>query len=132
MWEISWVAVIVSAVAGFVVGGLWYGPLFGKAWQAESGVTDEMAKATNMPLVFGTVFVLNLFASFILGHVLATYGHPSLGTSVMITGGIALGFIVTSFGVNYLFARKSLKLFIIDGAYWTIVYCIMGAIFALL
>jgi hypothetical protein len=132
MWEISWVAVIVSAVAGFAVGGLWYGPLFGKAWQAESGVTDEMANATNMPLVFGTVFVLNLFASFILGHVLATYGHPSLATSVMIAGGIALGFIVTSFGVNYLFARKSLKLFMIDGAYWTIVYCIMGAIFALL
>lgn len=132
MWEISWIALLVAAVAGFAVGGVWYGPLFGKAWQVEAGVTDEMAKSANMPVLFGTVFLLNLFAAFILGHVLATYGRPPLWTSIMIAGGVGLGFIATALGVNYLFARKSIKLFAIDAGYWVVIYSLMGAIFGAL
>lgn len=131
--EIHWLAVIAAAVAGFVVGGLWYGPLFGKAWMAERGVTPESAKAgTNMPLIFGTTFVLNLIAAFVLDHVFGTYGHPAMGLAVMISGGIAAAFVVTSIGVNYLFSRVSLKLFLIDAGYWMVIYCVMGALLAAL
>ncbi|MEY2926652.1 MAG: hypothetical protein RL367_1129 [Pseudomonadota bacterium] len=131
MWNINWIAMVVAAVAGFMVGGLWYGPLFGKKWQAESGLTDAAMKSANMARIFGLTFLLNLVASFILGHVLATYNHPPLGLSVMIGGGIGLGFVATSIGVNYLFARKSLNLFLIDAAYWVIIYAVMGAVFGL-
>jgi hypothetical protein len=131
MWEMSWIAVIGSALAGFAIGGVWYGPVFGKMWQVESGLSDDQIKNANMPVIFGTVFVLNLFASFILGHVLATYGRPELGVSAMIGFGTGLGFVATSIGVNYLFARKSLKLFLIDACYWTLVYTVMGGIFGL-
>lgn len=129
MWDISWIAMLVAAIAGFMVGGLWYGPLFGKPWMAETGITEEEARKSNMPKLFGTVFVLNLFAAFILGHVLATYGNPGLATSVMIGGGIGLGFVATSIGVNYLFSRNSMRLFLIDAGYWTVIYSVMGAIF---
>ncbi len=50
----------------------------------------------------------------------------------MIGFGVGLGFVATSVGVNYLFARKSFKLFLIDGGYWTVVYTVMGAIFGAL
>lgn len=130
--EIHWLAVLVAAIAGFGVGALWYGPLFGKAWMAERGITQEDAAKSNMPLIFGTAFVLNLIASFVLDHVLGTYGAPDLGLSVMIAGGIALGFIVTSLGVNYLFSRMSLRLFLIDSGYWLVVYCVMGVVLQLL
>ena len=43
-----------------------------------------------------------------------------------------LGFVATSVGVNYLFARKSLKLFLIDGGYWTVEYTVTGAVFGVL
>lgn len=128
MFDVNWLGVLAAAVAGFLIGGLWYGPLFGKAWQAESGLSDERIKNANMPLIFGTTFLLNLFAAFILAHVLGTYGEPSLGLSVMIAGGIALGFVITAIGVNYLFARASLKLFLIDSGYWLLNYLAMGAI----
>jgi Protein of unknown function (DUF1761) len=132
MWDMNWIAVVAAAVAGFMVGGLWYGPLFGKAWQRESGLSDEALKGSNMAMIFGSVFLLNLFASFILGHVLATYGKPELGVSAMIGFGIGAGFVATAIGVNYLFSRKSLALFGIDAAYWILIYTIMGAIFGLL
>lgn len=132
MWETNWIAVLGAALAGFVIGGLWYGPLLGKAWQAESGLSDEAMKSANMGRIFGLTFVLNLVAAFILAHVMATYQHPGLHISAMIGFGIGLGFVATSIGVNYLFARKSLKLFLIDGGYWTLVYTVMGAIFGAL
>ena len=132
MWEMNWIAVLGAALAGFVIGGLWYGPLLGKAWQAESGLSDEAMKNANMAKIFGLTFVLNLVSSFILGHVMATYQHPGIHISAMIGFGVGLGFVATSIGVNYLFARKSLKLFLIDGGYWTVVYTVMGAVFGAL
>ncbi len=131
MWNINWIAMVLAAFAGFAVGGLWYGPLFGKVWQRESGLSDEALKSANMAQIFGLTFLLNLFASFILGHVFATYGNPGLVTSVLIASGIGAGFIATSIGVNYLFARKSLKSFCIDAGYWVIIYTVMGVVFGL-
>ena len=32
---------VVAAASAFVVGGLWYGPIFGKAWMAEMGFTED-------------------------------------------------------------------------------------------
>lgn len=130
MWDLNWIAIILAALAGFLVGGVWYGPLFAKAWVAALGKTEEELKAgANMPMIFGLTFVLNLFSAFILAHVLKTYGDPAIGLSVMIAGGIALGFVLPAFAVNYLFSRGSLKLFMIDGGYWLVVYSLMGAIF---
>lgn len=132
MWDISWLAVIGSALVGLVVGGLWYGPLLGKRWQSEVGMSDETMKSSNMPLIFGTMIALNLFSAFILGHVLATYGGPGLQVSMMIGFGIGLGFVATALGVNYLFQRKSLVLFGIDAGYWVVTYTLMGAVFGAL
>ncbi len=28
----NWWAILVATVVAFVLGGLWYGPIFGKAW----------------------------------------------------------------------------------------------------
>ncbi len=132
MWDINWIAVIGAALAGFAIGGIWYGPLFGKAWQRESGLSDELIKGANMPMIFGLVFLLNLVAAYLLGHILASDGGPGIGASALIAGSIGLGFVATSIGVNYLFSRNSFKLFLIDAGYWTAIYTVMGAIFGML
>lgn len=132
MWDINWLAVIVSALSTFLIGGLWYGPLFLKLWQQEAGITDEDMKRRHPAIVFGGAFLLNIGAAYILGHVLATYGNPPAKRDIMIAFGVALGFIVTAFGVSYLFAGKSMKLFAIDAGYWVVTYTMMGAIFGFL
>ena len=131
MLGMNWIVVVGAALAGFAIGGLWYGPLFGKVWQREAGLSDADIKNANMPLIFGTTFLLNLLAAFILAHVLATFGAPGLSLSVQIAGGIGLAFVATSIGVNYLFARKTLKLFVIDAGYWLVLYSVMGAVLSL-
>jgi hypothetical protein len=132
MWDISILGVVLCAVSAMAIGFVWYGPVFGKAWMAEWGMTEESAKEANMAMIFGGFVALNLFAAYILGHVLATYGHPVLATSAMIGFGVGLGFVATAIGGNYLFARRSMKLFLIDAGYWTLTYTAMGAVFGAL
>jgi len=128
-----WLAIILAALAGFLVGGLWYGPLFGKAWMKARGITEADARTANMPMIFGTTFVLNLVAAFMLDHLYQTYDAPvGLHHSLVIAGIIGVGFIATSIGVNYLFSRMPRALFLIDAGYWITIYLVMGAIFGLL
>ncbi|MBL0128844.1 MAG: DUF1761 domain-containing protein [Flavobacteriales bacterium] len=60
-WPIQIAATLIPMVMGFI----WYNPkVFGKAWMTASGMTEEKAKSTNMPLVFGVSFVMALLFSF--------------------------------------------------------------------
>jgi len=128
-----WIVIVLAALAGFLVGGLWYGPLFGKAWMKARGITPESAAGANMPLIFGTTFVLNLVAAFMLDHLYQTYDAPlGLHYSLVVAAIIGVGFVATSFGVNYLFSRQPRSLFFIDAGYWITIYLVMGAIFGLL
>ena len=53
------------------------------------------------------------------------------------TSGFTAGFsaglcwVASSFGINYLFARRSLRLFLIDGGYHTLQFTLIGVILAL-
>jgi hypothetical protein len=38
--DVNWLAVLVAAVVTFVLGGVWYGPLFGKVWRAAEGQAE--------------------------------------------------------------------------------------------
>jgi hypothetical protein len=131
--QIHWLAMIAAAVAGFAVGGIWYGPLFGKAWMAARGIAKEDTAGMNMPLIFGSTFLLNLFSAFMLDHLYNSYDAPvGLHHSLVIAAIIAIGFIIPAMGVNYLFSRLSRGLFLIDAGYWLVVYLAMGGIFGLL
>ena len=130
--EIHWLAVIVAGLSGFAVGGVWYGPLFLKPWLRAEGKTKEQMGGGHPAMVFGLAFLCNLFSAFILDHTVSTYGDPDLALTVMITGGVALGFVIPAYGVNYLFAGRKLTLFWIDAGYWLVTYLVMGMILDLL
>lgn len=124
-------AIFVAAAAGFLVGGLWYGPLFGKTWMAENGFTEEQLKNANMLKIYGLTFAFSVLSAVFLGHLLAFFDTHARAT-MMISTGIALGYIVPAIGTNYLFSRKTGKLFAIDAGYWVVFYAAMGLVFVIL
>ena len=66
--DLNWLAILVAAIAAFVLGGIWYSPkLFGTAWMQDVGLTEESAAESNMALIFGGAFVLILIAAIFLG-----------------------------------------------------------------
>jgi hypothetical protein len=124
-------AIILAAVSGFLVGGIWYGPLFGKAWQREIGLSDEAIASSNMLKIYGLTFAFSVLSAVFLGHLLAFF-KTDLQHTMMISVGTALGFIFPAIGTNYLFGRKSGTLFAIDAGYWIFFYAAMGLVFGLL
>lgn len=133
MLSVNWIAVVVAALAGFVVGGIWYGPMMGKKWMGAVGLTEEQIKQGNMGAIYGGAFAFSLLASWTLAHTFATYAQDlSVGVKILTAFGVALGFIVPAIGTNYLFSQKSRTLFFIDAAYWLLFYTAMGVVHAYL
>jgi hypothetical protein len=48
---LNWLAILVATTAGFLLGGLWYGPVFGQAWLRAVGKKQEDLGAAAAPMV---------------------------------------------------------------------------------
>lgn len=125
MSHLNWLAVVVSALAGFAIGGLWYGPLFGKAWMAETGITPEHARAGNMTRTYVLALLLNLIAAFSLAMFIGA-GDLNFGVFAGFMTGAT--FVATALGITYLFEMRSLRLWLINSGYQIVLFTVMGAI----
>lgn len=122
-------AILAASVVPFLIGFLWYGPLFGKTWQKEVGLSDKDMKDTNMMQVFGLSFLANLVAVYVLAGLL----NKDLGNLDWVNGAtvglwIGLAFQATVLATHYLFTRSSLKQWIIDSVYSIVTITAAGAI----
>ena len=123
-------AVLVGALAAFAIGSLWYGPLFGKAWQKAVGLTDEEIRSANMFRIFGLSFVLMVVMAFGMAWVFQRFGMESIDWLKGLQYGLYAGvfFIATSMGVNLLYQRKSFSLWLIDSGYQVILLGLIGLV----
>ena len=126
--DIHILPIIIAALSAFLVGGLWYSPLlFGKVWQLAEGLSDAQCQKGHKPLVYTAAFLLSILSATVLSYILGA--KPSLSYAVAISFLIGLGFITTSLGVNYLFAQRDVKLFLIDSGYHIVQFITYGIIF---
>jgi len=123
---INWLAVFAAAVSAFIIGGLWYGPLFGKAWMNANGFTEENVAKRSMPLVFGVSFLLMLAAAVNLAMFIGPEATLAFGTLAGLAAG--LGWVATFLGVIYLFEKRALALWLVNGGYSVVALTAMGAI----
>lgn len=128
MHEVNYLAVIAAATSAFLLGGLWYGPLFKVAWCREAGI-DPDSKPSHPGAVFGAAFVLSLLAAYVFALFLGP--KPALPSGIEAGFAVGLCWVGASFGINYLFARRSLKLWMIDAAYHTLQFTLYGLVLGL-
>lgn len=130
MPEINWWATVAAAIAAFGIGAVWYSPaLFARSWQREAGLSDEALKQGSMGTIFGLAFVLTLVASVVFAMFLGP--KPSLGLGVGAGFAAGLAWVAAGLGITYLFERKSLALFLINGGYLTLAFTAIGLVLAL-
>ena len=130
MPQISYLAVSAAAISTFLVGGLWYSPiLFGKVWQREAGLSDQRLESSNMVRIFGAALLLSLITTLVFALFLGPRPSMPLGLGAGFSAGLC--WVASSIGINYLFARRSFKLFLIDGGYHTLQFTMIGLILAL-
>jgi len=131
MFDVNWLGIVLAAACGFIVGGIWYGPIMGKKWMGAVGLTEDQVKQGNMGLIYGGAFAFSLLASWTLAHTFASYAVDlSVQAKIMTAFGVAIGFIIPALGTNYLFSQKSKALFFIDAGYWMLFYIAMGTVHA--
>jgi hypothetical protein len=129
MPEVNWLAVLAAAISAFLLGGLWYSPaLFMKSWQRGAGLTDEQLKGGNAAKIYGGSFVLSLVAAATFAMFLGKL-PAGIATAYGFCAGLA--WVAASFGINYLFERKPLSLWLVNGGYHTLQFTLYGLILGL-
>lgn len=123
--QLNWLAILAATASAFLLGGLWYGPLFKQAWCREAGI-DPDAK----PAHPGRVFAVAIVCAFLGATIFSMLMPPSANA----VDGFGVGFVVgvffvsMSFGINYAFAQRSLKLWMIDSGYHILQFVLYGVI----
>jgi hypothetical protein len=128
--NLNWLAIVIASVSAFALGFVWYSLLFSKRWMKENNFTEESNKDANMLKIFGLSFLLMLFAAFMLAMFIGKGSGAVFGTMAGFMAG--LGWVLTFFGVVYLFEKKTLALFLINGLYSVLSLTIMGLIIGLM
>jgi len=130
---INYLAVIIAAVAAWLVSAGWYMSL-GRVYQAALGKTAEQCqlemKKPGAFLPFIYAFVANIIIAWMLAGLL---GHLGVGQVTLQNGVVSaaflwFGFILTTLFVNYSFHGRNMRLILIDLGNWLLVLLVMGAI----
>ncbi|MDE3236784.1 MAG: DUF1761 domain-containing protein [Bacteroidota bacterium] len=117
--HINWLHVVVAAVVYFALGAFWYSPaMFSRQWikLVNLNMNDPNAKKG-----MGSLFAGSFLLIFILCFGLAVM--QQVLPAIDLIGGIKLGllmgicFAATTMSVNYLYTKKPLLLYFIDGGY---------------
>ena len=120
-------AILLAAVSSFLLGGLWYShALFGRIWTAENGGPTQSGHPAR---VFGISFVFSLVAAAVFAAWVGS--SPSLESALKAGVLVGFGIVAASFGINYQFAQRSFKLWLIDGGYHTAQFILFGLVFGL-
>jgi hypothetical protein len=132
MGPVNWPGVAVAALLAFLVGGLWYGPLFGRAKLEEVG-PGGLAARRDPARTLGLTSVLLLISATMLGHLFARLPAENLPAKpwlyFMMSGGLAVAFVIPALWISYTHQRLSTRLALIDAGYWLTAYLAMGAAF---
>ena len=120
--------VLAGTAAFFIVGALWYGVIFAVPWQRAAGLSNTQLREGNMGVIFALAFLFEMLIAMVLWHLLART-DPKPFVVMMMSVGFALGVMIPAIGINYLFLRKPLGLFLIDAGHFLVGMAAMGGVF---
>jgi hypothetical protein len=129
--HVNYLAVLVAAIANYIIAVIWYAAIFGKLWKKLTGINDMKPAPVNIVLVFVGSFVLSfvLYHSIIFGN--AYFKMQSIGGGIM--GGFFgwLGYIAPITLSTKVYEKKPWGLWLLDNAFWLISLLVMGTILSL-
>jgi len=137
MPHVNYWAVLVSGVAIFILGGLWYSPmLFAKPWTRMMGKTEEEMKAymespkakRAMPLMYGMALLTALITAWVMAIVVKHFGEPSALRGAEVGVLCWLGFAAATSYATSMFSMQPKALWLINSAYNLVSFVIAGVI----
>lgn len=122
---------LIGAAAAFLLGFGWYTALFGKAWQKETGLSEEDTQS-NMGRTHGLAFLMMAVIAFGINYVINLH---ALEEQTFVHGAFhgvlaAALYCLPAVTINYLYQRKSFKLWLIDSGYLLAFCALAGGVMA--
>ena len=132
--SINWVAVLVAAVVNMIVGSLWYGPIFGRAWKHMMGFTDDMMKSMRLSAMQAMVggFITALIMAYVLAYFVVIYGAIDMQGAFELAFWIWLGFMATVTAGSFLWENKPFKLFVLNAAEQLVALVLMAMVMVMM
>jgi len=131
--HINWIAILVAAVAYFLLGALWYSVLFGKKWaQLVKLDTSNPDLKKGMGGMMVSTFVLILIVCFGLEVLIVKFNflqEISYGIKLGLLTGLA--FATTAVSINYVYENKPTNLYLINNGYHVLGHVIAASILVL-
>ena len=117
---LNFLAILASGIASLILGFVWYGPLFGKAWAGYTGWTKEKIK-TILGSRMARTYILTFYAALVSAFALSCLSR-ALGASGAMDGLIlglvaGIGIAAMGFATTFLFEHKPLGLWLIVAGY---------------
>lgn len=135
MLAINFWAVIVAAVAAFVIGFLMHGPIAGKLWMRLANIVPTgNEKLSDMYGQMIKNFIVNIIMSIALALVILFAGTSGLLSGPAVCVGLLsafivwIGFIATATSIDVIWMGKSAKLWLFEAGSSLITLLAMGAI----
>ena len=118
--DINLLAVLISAVVSMVIGSLWFGALFGKAWMKEMKFDNKKIQAMKKKGM-GKSYFVNFLGTFVMAYILSHFvdymGAVTFNQGMWTGFLVWLGFFATSMLGMMLWEGRSFKLYSIHVLY---------------
>jgi hypothetical protein len=126
--NVNWLAVIVAAVAGIIVGFAWYAPpAFGRRWARASGIElPQPGEVQPMTYIGGVVTAA--VTAYVLAVLMGGLGATTPVDGVIVGVVVWLGFVATWLASGVFFERRSTEWWAINAGQAIVSLAIMGAI----
>jgi hypothetical protein len=125
---VNFLAVLVAAFGAFIIGWLWYGPLFGNLWMKLNGFSKENVQESGLPMP--VILTANYIATALAALAIAMFigAESNAGFGVFAGVMIAVFWIGTSRLNDVLYEKKPMALYWINFGYNLVIYAVMGGI----
>jgi uncharacterized membrane protein YkgB len=126
--QLNWLAILVAAIAFFVLGAIWYSFLFRNSWIKLTAVKmDDPNAKKGVAAMMISSFILIFICTVGIALFLAKVGPSSWmsGAKVGLVAGVC--FCFTAISNSYLYEKRPTGLHFINGGY-NIVGCIIAGI----
>ena len=135
MGPVDWFAVLLAALAAGALAIVWFGPAFGRA-KARRVAPGKIAARSRPEAVIAITGLLLLLTATMMGHMFARVGAETLAARpwlyFMMSGGLALAFVIPALWISFSHIRVPTRVALIDAGYWLAAYLAMGLVFFLL
>jgi hypothetical protein len=128
--HVNYLAVLVSGVVIFILGGLWYSLLFKKPWVRLMGIPEEKMKEGSgaMPVLLLMAFLCALLISYVEAIIINHFPPQTLGRGVFVGTLLWIGFAAPTSFSTAIFSMTKKPLWFINSAYNWVSFVAAGMI----